>query len=52
MLPRFEKKRDCRDGSYVVAGEGEHPMNTPNRKSNLIILDVSYLPEFMTDVVL
>ena len=62
MLYRFEKERECTDGSYVVAGEGpmpiiaygkvKIPINTPNGKSNLIVSDVNYVPKFMTNVVL
>ena len=61
MAHRFIQERECTDGSYVVAGGGPMPIkaygrvkiivSTPEGNKDLIVTNVSYVPNFMTNLV-
>ena len=61
MKQRFVKERDCTDGSMVVSGMGSLPIlaygrmritvNTPTGKKQMELLNVSYVPDFMVNIV-
>lgn len=61
MRQRFIKEEDCTDGSTVVSGNGPLPIvaygrmnikvDTPTGKSNMTLLNVAYVPDFMVNIV-
>ena len=62
MAYRFVKERDCTDGLYIVAGLGRMPIvvygrisltvTTPTGTKQLNISEVTYIPDFMTNLIL
>ncbi|KAG6995781.1 hypothetical protein G7Y79_00042g078860 [Physcia stellaris] len=61
MKQRFQKERDCTDGSKVMSGMGPLPIlaygrmridvDTPTGKKPMELLNVSYVPDFMVNIV-
>ncbi|KAG7007910.1 hypothetical protein G7Y79_00008g025480 [Physcia stellaris] len=61
MKQRFQKERDCTDGSSVMSGMGSLPIlaygrirlnvSTPTGKSTMELLNVCYVPDFMVNIV-